>query len=138
MFTASPALGLLRGLFVGSPVSERKAGTGSGREAYMYEVLDTVDQWLSDGKKVAVATLIETERSAPRDPGAVLAVSDKMEVAGSVSGGCVEPAVIEKAMEVIDTGIPMRITHGITDEEACAVGLTCGGTVHLFVERLDY
>jgi xanthine dehydrogenase accessory factor len=104
----------------------------------MYEVLDTVDQWLSDGKRVAVATLIETERSAPRDPGAVLAVSEKMEVAGSVSGGCVEPAVIEKAMEVIDTGIPMRITHGITDEEACAVGLTCGGTVHLFVERLDY
>ncbi len=104
----------------------------------MYEVLDTVDQWLSDGKKVAVATLIETERSAPRDPGAVLAVSDKMEVAGSVSGGCVEPAVIERAMEVIESGVPERITHGITDEEACAVGLTCGGTVHLFVERLDY
>lgn len=104
----------------------------------MYEVLDTVDEWLADGKSVAIATLIETERSAPRDPGAVLAVSDKMEVAGSVSGGCVEPAVIEQAMEVISDGTPKRMTYGITDEEACAVGLTCGGTVHLFVERLDY
>lgn len=104
----------------------------------MYEVLDTVDEWLADGKQVAVATLIETERSAPRDPGAVLAVSDQMEVAGSVSGGCVEPAVIEQAMQVISDGVPQRMTYGITDEEACAVGLTCGGTVHLFVERLDY
>lgn len=104
----------------------------------MYEVLDTVDQWLADGKRVAIATLIATERSAPRDPGAVLAVSENMEVAGSVSGGCVEPAVIETAMGVIESGKPVRITHGITDEEACAVGLTCGGTVHLFVERLDY
>lgn len=104
----------------------------------MYEVLDTVDEWLAGGKSVAIATLIETERSAPRDPGAVLAVSDKMEVAGSVSGGCVEPAVIEEAMQVISDGVPRRMTYGITDEEACAVGLTCGGTVHLFVERLDY
>ncbi len=104
----------------------------------MYEVLDTVDQWLDQGKRVAIATLIATERSAPRDPGAVLAVNEDMEVAGSVSGGCVEPAVIETAMGVIDSGKPERITHGITDEEACAVGLTCGGTVHLFVERLDY
>lgn len=104
----------------------------------MYEVLDTVDRWLSDGKKVAIATLIETERSAPRDPGAVLAVSEDMEVAGSVSGGCVEPAVIERSMEVIQSGAPQRMTYGITDEEACSVGLTCGGTVHLFVERLDY
>ena len=104
----------------------------------MYEVLDQVDEWVSDGKKVAVATLIATERSAPRDPGAVLAVNEDGEVAGSVSGGCVEPPVIEEAMNIIETGEPKRVTYGITDEEACAVGLTCGGTVHLFIERLDY
>jgi xanthine/CO dehydrogenase XdhC/CoxF family maturation factor len=104
----------------------------------MYEVLDQVDEWLSSGKKVALATLIATERSAPRDPGAVLAISEDGKVAGSVSGGCVEPGVIEEAMDIIETGAPKRLTYGITDEEACAVGLTCGGTVHLFVERLDY
>jgi xanthine dehydrogenase accessory factor len=104
----------------------------------MYEVLDQVEGWLDEGKKVALATLIATERSAPRDPGAILAVSEDMEVAGSVSGGCVEPQVIEEAMTTIQTGDPKRLTIGITDEEACAVGLTCGGTVHLFVERLDY
>jgi xanthine dehydrogenase accessory factor len=104
----------------------------------MYEVLDQVDEWLSSGKKVALATLIATERSAPRDPGAVLAVSEEGKVAGSVSGGCVEPGVIEEALSIIESGTPKRLTYGITDEEACAVGLTCGGTVHLFVERLDY
>ncbi len=104
----------------------------------MYEVLDQVDEWVSNGKKVAIATLIATERSAPRDPGAVLAISEDQEVAGSVSGGCVEPSVIEEAMKTIETGDPKRLTYGITDEEACAVGLTCGGTVHLFVERLDF
>jgi xanthine/CO dehydrogenase XdhC/CoxF family maturation factor len=104
----------------------------------MNEVMDQVDQWLSDGQRVAVATLIATERSAPRDPGAVLAVSEDGRVAGSISGGCVEPGVIEEALGIIQTGVPRRLTYGITDEDACAVGLTCGGTVHLFVERLDY
>lgn len=104
----------------------------------MHEVLDQVEQWLDEGKRVALATLIATERSAPRDPGAVLAVSEDGKVAGSISGGCVEPAVIEEAMGVIDSGVTKRMTYGITDEEACAVGLTCGGTVHLVVERLDW
>lgn len=104
----------------------------------MKEVLDQVEGWVADGKKVALATLIATERSAPRDPGAVLAISEDGQVLGSVSGGCVEPGVIEEAMGVIETGTPKRLTYGITDEEACAVGLTCGGTVHLFVERLDW
>ena len=104
----------------------------------MNEILDQVENWINDGKRVAVATLIATERSAPRDPGATMAVSEDLEVAGSVSGGCVEPQVIEQAMATIESGEPKRMTIGITDEEACAVGLTCGGTVHLFVERLDY
>jgi xanthine dehydrogenase accessory factor len=104
----------------------------------MHEVLDQVEQWLDEGKRVALATLIATERSAPRDPGAVLAVSEDGTVAGSISGGCVEPAVIEEALGVIESGTAKRMTYGITDEEACAVGLTCGGTVHLVVERLDW
>jgi xanthine dehydrogenase accessory factor len=104
----------------------------------MHEVLDQVEQWLEEGQRVAIATLIATERSAPRDPGAVLAVAEDGRVAGSISGGCVEPGVIEEALGIIETGEPKRLTYGITDEEACAVGLTCGGTVHLMIERLDW
>jgi xanthine dehydrogenase accessory factor len=104
----------------------------------MHEVLDQIEQWLEEGQRVATATLIATERSAPRDPGAVLAVSEDGRVAGSISGGCVEPGVIEEALGVIQSGETKRLTYGITDEDACAVGLTCGGTVHLVVERLDW
>ncbi len=104
----------------------------------MIDVLDGIEEWLREGKRVAVATLIATERSAPRDPGAVLAVNEDGRVLGSISGGCVEPAVIMEAMKVIETGTPQRLTYGISDEDACAVGLTCGGTVHLMIERLDW
>jgi len=104
----------------------------------MIEVLDGVEEWLGEGKKVALVTLIAFERSAPRDPGAVLAVSEDGKVLGSISGGCVEPAAISEAMDVIETGTPKRMTYGITDEDACAVGLTCGGTVHLMIERVDW
>ncbi|MGH2733032.1 MAG: XdhC family protein [Actinomycetota bacterium] len=102
----------------------------------MKDVLEELEGWLAQGKRAALATLIATERSAPRDPGAVLAISEDGKVMGSVSGGCVEPAIIEEAMGIIESGQPKRLTYGITDEEACAVGLTCGGTVHLIVERL--
>ncbi|GAC1363998.1 MAG: XdhC family protein [Actinomycetota bacterium] len=101
-------------------------------------MLDGIEAWLDDGKKVAIATLIATERSAPRDPGAVLAVNEDGKVLGSISGGCVEPAVISEAMGVIESGQPKRMTYGISDEDACAVGLTCGGTVHLMIERVDW
>jgi xanthine dehydrogenase accessory factor len=104
----------------------------------MREVLADLDRWMSEGKKVALATVIAVERSAPRDPGAVMALSEDGEVVGSVSGGCVEPAVYEEAMEVIETGIPKRLTYGIADDQAFEVGLTCGGTIHVFVERLDW
>lgn len=102
----------------------------------MKDVLDRVEQWLAEGKRVGLATVIGTERSAPRDPGAVMAVTEDLEVAGSVSGGCVEAAVIEEAAEVIRTGRPKRVTYGISDEDAIAVGLSCGGIVHIFVERV--
>lgn len=104
----------------------------------MLDILDGVTDWLDSGKKVALVTLIATERSAPRDPGAALAVNEDGKVLGSISGGCVEPAAISEAMTVIETGAPKRMTYGITDEDACAVGLTCGGTVHLMIERVDW
>jgi xanthine dehydrogenase accessory factor len=109
------------------------------------DVLGRVEHWLAEGRPVALATVVATERSAPRDPGAVLAVAvgqaaggpgeDGLEIAGSVSGGCVEAAVIEEAADVIRTGRPRRVAYGISDEDAAAVGLSCGGIVHIFIER---
>jgi xanthine dehydrogenase accessory factor len=104
----------------------------------MEEVLEQIQSWIADGKKVALATVIGTERSAPRDPGAALAVNEDGEVTGSVSGGCVESSVVVEAMQVLETGVPRRLSFGIADDEAFAVGLTCGGTIHLFVERVDW
>jgi xanthine dehydrogenase accessory factor len=101
------------------------------------DVLDTLERWAADGTPVAIATVVSTERSAPRDPGAVLAVSEPGDVAGSVTGGCVEPAVYGEAREVLAGGEPRLKTYGIADEEAFEVGLPCGGTVHIFVDRLD-
>jgi xanthine dehydrogenase accessory factor len=101
------------------------------------DILDTLERWAAEGRSVATATVVGTERSAPRDPGAVLAVSDTGEVAGSVTGGCVEPAVYEEAHDVLAGGAPRLLTYGIADEEAFEVGLSCGGTVHIFVDLLD-
>jgi xanthine dehydrogenase accessory factor len=103
----------------------------------MKDILDTLERWTAEGIRVATATVVRTERSAPRDPGAVLAVSERGEVAGSVTGGCVEPAVYEEAREVLAGGAPRLKTYGIADEEAFEVGLPCGGTVHIFVDALD-
>ncbi len=103
----------------------------------MRDVLDTLERWSSDGLKVATATVVWTERSAPRDPGAVLAVSEKGEVVGSVTGGCVEPAVYEEAQNVLAGGPPRLVQYGIADDDAFEVGLPCGGTVHIFVDALD-
>jgi xanthine dehydrogenase accessory factor len=99
--------------------------------------LATLERWAAAGVGVATATVVKTERSAPRDPGAVFAVSETGEVAGSVTGGCVEPAVYEEAREVLAGGPPRLKTYGIADEEAFEVGLPCGGTVHIFVDSLD-
>jgi xanthine dehydrogenase accessory factor len=101
------------------------------------EVLPIVERWAAEGIRTAAATVVATERSAPRGPGAVLAVSERGDVAGSVTGGCVEPAVYEEARDVLAGGPPRLKTYGIADEEAFEVGLACGGTVHIFVEPLD-
>ena len=104
----------------------------------MKEILSAIDAWLADGKRVAIARVIGIEVSGPREPGAAMAVNEDGEVAGSVSGGCVEGAVVTEALEVLASGVARRCTFGYSDDQAFAVGLTCGGTVHLFVEPLDW
>jgi xanthine dehydrogenase accessory factor len=103
----------------------------------MRDVLPDLERWVAEGVRAATATVVKTERSAPRLPGAVLAVSEHGEVAGSVTGGCVEPAVYEEARAVLAGGPPRLVTYGIADEDAFEVGLPCGGTVHIFVDVLD-
>jgi xanthine dehydrogenase accessory factor len=103
------------------------------------EILDDIERWRAEGKRVAVARVVGLEGSGPRDPGAAMAVSEASEVAGSVSGGCVEGAVVTEALDVLSSGSPGRmVTFGYSDDEAFAVGLTCGGTIHLFVEPLSW
>ena len=104
----------------------------------MKEVLDQVDLWRGEGQRVAVARVVGLEGSGPRDPGATMAVSEDGRVAGSVSGGCVEGAVVTEALDVLAKGAPRLCTFGYSDDEAFAVGLTCGGTIHVFVEPLDW
>jgi xanthine dehydrogenase accessory factor len=105
----------------------------------MREVLDDIDRWRGGGHRVAVARVVGIEGSGPRDPGATMVVNDAGEVAGSVSGGCVEGAVVEVAIGVLDGSREAGIvSFGYSDDEAFAVGLTCGGTVRLFIEPLDW
>jgi xanthine dehydrogenase accessory factor len=103
------------------------------------EVLDDIERWRDAGHRVALARVVDVEGSGPREPGAAMAVNDAGEVAGSVSGGCVEGAVLTEALAVLE-GKRERgvISFGYSDDEAFAVGLTCGGTIHLFVEPLDW
>ena len=100
----------------------------------MREFLPEVDIWRANGERVAIATVVKVEGSAPRPVGATMAVSSGGELAGSVSGGCVETAVFEEAQEVLKTGTPKLLRYGITDEMAWDVGLACGGTIEVFVE----
>lgn len=103
----------------------------------MKELIPTIDAWRADGNKVAIATVVKVEGSAPRPVGASMVVSSGGDLAGSVSGGCVETAVFEEAQEVLRTGAPKLIRYGITDEMAWDVGLACGGTIEVFVEPVD-
>jgi xanthine/CO dehydrogenase XdhC/CoxF family maturation factor len=104
----------------------------------MNPVVDKVARWREEYKKVALATVVKVERSGPLGAGTSMAVSEDGQVVGSVSGGCVEPAVFEEAMNAIETGKPKLLTYGISDDEAFGVGLTCGGVIHIFVERVDW
>ena len=101
------------------------------------DVLGSASAWREEGHGVALATVVKTWGSSPRQPGSQLAVNASMSVVGSVSGGCVENAVIEEAMEVIRTGEPKLLQFGVSNEQAWEVGLACGGKIQIFVERVE-
>ena len=101
------------------------------------DVLAVAAQWRAAGEEVAVATVTETWGSSPRPAGSQMAVTRSGKMAGSVSGGCIEGAVADAAMETITTGTPKLLDFGVTNERAWEVGLACGGKVEVFVERLS-
>jgi len=103
----------------------------------MRDVLERLVEWWSAGESVAVGTVVATFESAPRPPGAVMLVGPDGEAVGSVSGGCVEGAVYQLGEEVLESGEPVLQRYGVSDESAFAVGLTCGGIIDIFVERID-
>jgi xanthine dehydrogenase accessory factor len=103
----------------------------------MKDVIEDVDAWVERGDEVALATVIDVKRSAPRPPGAKMAVNSRGEVSGAVSGGCVEGAVVAVAEAVLAGGKPQLLHFGIADSEAWDVGLPCGGEIEVFVERYE-
>jgi xanthine dehydrogenase accessory factor len=103
----------------------------------MREVHDSVCRWRARGDAVALATVVATRRSAPRPLGSKLAVAATGEIAGSVSGGCVESDVAERARTVLETGRAELVSYGIADEQAWDIGLPCGGEIDVFLERVD-
>ena len=102
------------------------------------DILPAVERWRADGQKVAVATVVKVEGTAPRREGAKLVVAENGEMAGSVSGGCVEGAVLEEALRVLKTGQPVLCQYGITADMLTDVGLSCGGAISVYVEPLDW
>jgi xanthine dehydrogenase accessory factor len=104
----------------------------------MNEILPDLDRWRQEGEQIALATVVRTWGSTPRPEGAKMAISGSGKVSGSVSGGCLEGAVYEEAMEVLRTGTPKLVHYGISDEMAFEVGLSCGGQVDIFVEPLTW
>ncbi|MCA1405105.1 XdhC family protein [Ensifer sp. IC3342] len=107
------------------------------KEPNILDPLEVAETWSSDGRKVALATVIETWGSAPRPIGSHLVIDEEGNFQGSVSGGCVEGAVIAEAMEIIDSGTPKVLEFGVADETAWRVGLSCGGRIRVYVERID-
>lgn len=100
------------------------------------DVLEQAEAWSRGGLGVAVATVTSTWGSALRPAGSQLAVNEKGEFAGSVSGGCIEAAVVQEALEAIRDGKPRRLEYGVSNEQAWELGMACGGTIRVFVERL--
>ena len=101
------------------------------------DILAAAESWRREGRGVALATVIETWGSAPRPVGSHLAIDGEGNFLGSVSGGCVEGAVVEEAIDVIESGQPKTLEFGVADETAWRVGLSCGGRIKVYVERVD-
>lgn len=104
----------------------------------MYDVLPFIDEQRANGEPLAVATVVKTYGSAPRQVGSKMVVTLGGAIAGSVSGGCIEGAVWEACQETLETGKPQLLSFGVSDELAWDVGLACGGEIHVFVEKLDW
>ncbi len=100
------------------------------------DILKAAEDWHKAGRGVALATVVETWGSAPRPAGSSLVINDEGSFLGSVSGGCVEGAVVTEALDVITSGEPKLLEFGVADETAWQVGLSCGGTIRVFVEKL--
>lgn len=101
------------------------------------DILSRAESWVREGRPVALATVIETWGSAPRPVGSHLVIDAEANFLGSVSGGCVESAVVTEALDVIESGRPKVLEFGVADETAWQVGLSCGGRIRVYVERLD-
>ncbi len=104
---------------------------------HTFDVLATAQQWVDEGRSVALATVIETWGSAPRPTGSHLVIDSEGNFEGSVSGGCVEGAVVAEALDVIDSKKPKVLEFGVADETAWEVGLSCGGRISVFVENVQ-
>ena len=100
----------------------------------MKDILPDLDLWLSQGEDIALATVVQVRRSAPRPPGARLCVTRSGRMSGSVSGGCVESDVFERAMQILDSRKPEVVNYGIADELGFEVGLSCGGSIDVLIE----
>ena len=100
------------------------------------DILKAAEDWQKAGRGVALATVVETWGSAPRPAGSSLVINDDGTFLGSVSGGCVEGAVVTEAMDVIQSGKPRMLEFGVADETAWRVGLSCGGRIKVYVEKL--
>ena len=103
----------------------------------MKDLIADIERWQAAGQRVALARVVAGVGAGPRDPGAAMAINEASEVVGSVSGGCVEGAVVAEALGVIESGEPRLCTFGYSDDEVFAVGLTCGGTIRIFIEPVD-
>lgn len=100
------------------------------------DILNKAESWRREGKGVAIATVVETWGSAPRPVGSHLVIDEDGNFLGSVSGGCVEGAVVTEAVDVIESGAPRLLEFGVADETAWRVGLSCGGRIKVFVEKV--
>ena len=101
------------------------------------EIFPYIRRWKESGQGVAIATVVQTWGSSPRPEGSHLAVNARGELVGSISGGCIEGAVVTEALQVIADGRPRQLEFGVTDEMAWSIGLACGGKVQIYVERVE-
>jgi xanthine/CO dehydrogenase XdhC/CoxF family maturation factor len=134
--TCSPAVPQSPSSFRASDWTEEEMVAADTRSTDT-DILKAAEEWRKGGRAVALATVVETWGSAPRPVGSNLVIDGEGNFLGSVSGGCVEGAVVTEALDVIDSGEPKMLEFGVADETAWKVGLSCGGTIRVYVEKVD-